>query len=180
MTQIFPHRQFNDADQSKTWLLAQTKPNTEARAQHNLENQGFRVFAPKIRETRRIGGRFKDKLSLLFPGYIFVQVNPNSSPWRKINSTYGVSRLVSFTQNRPAIVPPALITNLRIRFSEGIDAPSESTLEPGDTVQLIRGPFAGFAAKVETVEAKNRIWLLLDLMGRETRVSADKSSLVLS
>ncbi|TMV05645.1 transcriptional activator RfaH [Ruegeria sediminis] len=178
MNQVLSHRQFDDADTSKVWLLAQAKPNMLPRAQHNLENQGFRLFIPQIRETRRSGGRFSEKISPLFPGYVFVQADLSSGPWRKINSTYGVSRLVSFTRDRPAIVPADLITDLRSRFSAGMDTPPEDSLAAGSEVQIIHGPFAGFAAKVESVAANDRIWLLLDVLGRETRLSADKRSVM--
>ncbi|WP_425046110.1 transcription termination/antitermination NusG family protein [Primorskyibacter sp. S87] len=178
MNQVVDTSQFDDADQTKLWLLAQIKPNMMPRAQNHLENQGFRIFVPMLRTTQRVAGRFREKLAPLFPGYIFVQVDPKISPWRKINSTYGVSKLVSFTMQRPAVVPSGLITDLRSRFTADIDVATETRLEPGDEVQVIRGPFAGFAAKVEQTAAGDRIWLLLDLLGRETRVSADTKNVI--
>ena len=135
MNQILFGRQFEDASASKVWLLAQAKPGMMARAQRNLENQGFRVFVPQIRETRRVGSRFKDRVGPLFPGYIFVQVDIDVSPWRKINSTFGVSRLVSFAKDRPAVVPSELITDLRSRFSVGAEAALGNEVEAGSSTQ---------------------------------------------
>lgn len=178
MNQVLSNRQFDDSDDSKVWLLVQAKPNMLPRALQHLENQDFRVFVPRIRTTRRVSGRFRDRLDPLFPGYLFVQVDPENGPWRKINSTFGVSRLVSFTANRPAIVPAGLITDLRSRFSAELDLPPEDNLEPGAEVEVIRGPFAGLSARIAKATAKDRIWLLLDFMGREARVSADRRDVI--
>lgn len=170
--------QFDDAATSMIWLLVQAKPNMTPRAKRNLENQSFRTFVPHVRETQRARGQFREKVNPLFPGYIFVQADPQVSPWRKINSTFGVSRLVSFTKDRPAIVPQSLITDLRDCYSQGMDVPPKVDFKPGSDVQFIRGPFAGFGARVESVAANDRIWVLLDVLGRETRMSADKRNII--
>jgi transcriptional antiterminator RfaH len=178
VNQVPSFRQLDDADDGMVWLLAQAKPNMLPRAHRHLENQGFRVFVPQIQTTNRVNGQFRDKRAPLFPGYLFVQVDPETGPWRKINSTYGVSRLVSFTSNRPAIVPSDLITDLRSRFSAELDLPPEDRLDPGIEVEVIKGPFAGLTARIAESAPNDRIWLLLDIMGRETRVSADKRNVI--
>ncbi len=153
------------------WSLAQLKPNGLAIALRNLERQGFEVFVPRHSVTRRVGGRFRDRLEPLFPGYVFVEVGRATSPWRKINSTLGVARLVQFGGGGPAIVAPELIEGLKTRCTdEGILAPC-SDLSPGDLARITRGPFADFVARVETIDKDQRVWMLLDLMGRQTRVA---------
>ncbi len=178
MNQALIQGQFEDANPSRIWLLAQTKPNMTPRAVRNLENQAFRTFVPQIRKTRRVGGQFREKESPLFPGYVFVQADPLVSPWRKINSTFGVSRLVSLSASRPAVVPQDLITELRDYYSPGMDMPPKADLGPDTDVQFIRGPFAGFSARVEVVAANDRVWVLLDVLGRETRMSANKRDII--
>ena len=39
-------------------------------------------------------------------------------------------------------------------------------LNKDDAVQLLTGPFADYIAKVETIDADQRIWVLMELMGR--------------
>jgi len=41
---------------------------------------------------------------------------------------------------------------------------------PGDTVAIVTGPFAAFIARVEEQAADARVVLLLDLMGRTSRL----------
>ena len=45
-------------------------------------------------------------------------------------------------------------------------------LKQGDQVKVLNGPFANFIAAVETYETDQRIWILIDLMGRKTKTEA--------
>ena len=73
----------------------------------------------------------------------------------------------------PRQVPPELVDALMSRCdADGILLPPP-TLRVGDTVELTAGPFSEFVATVEKVDPDKRVWVLLDLMGRRTRVSVD-------
>ena len=53
-------------------------------------------------------------------------------------------------------------------------------LKKGDQVRILKGPFANFIATVETYEADHRIWVLMNLMGRKTKIQTPSNSLKLS
>lgn len=160
----------------ETWHLALVRPNCLNVALRNLERQRFKVFLPRDMKTHRRGGKFVDVPCPLFPGYIFVSFSSDSLAWRKINSTYGIARLVSFG-NRPATVPLEFMNGLIARCDEGGFIRPLSALSPGDDVILKSGPFAQFIAKVETLSSDKRVWVLLDLMGIKTRVLARSEQL---
>jgi len=42
---------------------------------------------------------------------------------------------------------------------------------------VLHGPFAEFLAYVEKVDGQKRVWLLIDLLGRQTRIAADPQTL---
>jgi len=151
------------------WFLAQLKPNAQAIALRNLARQGFSTFLPQQTVTRRQAGRFVEALRPLFPGYLFVHFDPATAPWRKINATSGVSRLVSFDA-RPRPVPQALIRELRARCDDLGRLQPTPDLQTGTSVEVLSGPFADFVAEVETIAPDQRVWVLLDLMGQHTRV----------
>jgi transcriptional antiterminator RfaH len=44
-------------------------------------------------------------------------------------------------------------------------------LTTGDAVKISGGPFANFVATVEEIGPDQRVWVLLDLMGRTKRVA---------
>jgi len=158
------------------WFLAQVKPNCQRIAQRNLARQGFGVFLPVHEETVRSRGRFTTSERPLFPGYVFVSFNPDGGFWRKINSTHGIARLVRFG-SAPTPVPQAVIAGLTRRCDGTGKLQSPPSLSPGDRVSLIQGPFSEFLATVESLAPDQRVWVLLDLMGRQSRVSVGEHHL---
>ena len=166
-----PHA--NAPNAAAPWYLAQLRPNAAHIAQAHLTRQGFGVFCPTQSETRRRGARFVEVETLLFPGYLFVTFDPTSAPWRAINSTRGISRLVTFGTAPPGPLPDPLIRGLMARCDAAGHLLPPTRLEPGDRVQVAGGPFADFVARVEAMAAPSRVWVLLDILGRDTRVAID-------
>lgn len=165
-----------DRDRTFTWYLAQLKPNCALVAQNNLKRQGFETFLPVREETRGKNGKFVTRMAPLFPGYIFVAFNAAKGLWRKINSTYGVSRLVGFGPG-PTEVPAEIMQQLMARCDEHGRLLPSGRLQPGDRVTLATGPLASFAAEIEAIAPDQRVWVLLDIMGGQTRVTVGADQL---
>ncbi len=163
----------NDTD---SWFLAQLKPNAARIAERNLTRQGYRTFLPLEEQTVSRGGKFVTAMKPLFPGYIFVAFDAARGLWRTVNSTYGVSRLVSFGRE-PAAVPGDLVAQLIQRCDSGGKLQPVQMPSPGDKVTLTSGPFANFVAEVERISADQRVWVLMELMGAKTRVAVDAQQL---
>jgi transcriptional antiterminator RfaH len=165
-----------ESEIANTWFLAQVKPNSHQIAKRNLQRQGIDVFAPQVESTARSMGRFRTALIPLFPGYLFVTVRPNSGDIRVINSTLGITRLVG-QGDRPVPVPTSLVGELMQRCDDHGSMSPMSTLIAGDAVRLTKGPFSEFLAKVENAASDQRVMLLLDILGRSTRVTVDRNDL---
>jgi len=99
---------------SKHLLLLQYKSNSHRLALRNLHRQGFETFLPMQDVTQRHSTKFVQQRRPLFSGYMFVSFALDTAPWRKINSTVGVARLVSFDGQSKAL-PPDLIAGLMAR-----------------------------------------------------------------
>ena len=99
----------------KKWFIAQIKPNSYHSAIQNLERQGFETFLPKMQMTQRQKNNFVVKNVYVFPGYMFVCFDPHIITWTKINSTYGVSKILIFS-NKPAQISSDLILELKNRY----------------------------------------------------------------
>ena len=156
----------------KKWLVAQIKPNSNDLAFRNLERQGFQTFMPKIKVTTIKENKFINKEVFLFPGYAFIGVDLQNSYWTKINSTYGVSKLLSFN-NRPSEVPLDLIVELKKRFQDNINPTINVKLKSGDKIKFNTGPFADLVTKIESVNSKKRINVLLEIMGGVRKLEFD-------
>jgi len=157
-------------DRSTSWFLAQLKPNSVHIAERNLKRQGFRTFLRLEDGTKQVRGKFVNALLPLFPGYIFVAFDVTMGHWRAINSTYGLTRLVSFGKD-PAPVPLDIVSQLMLRCDASGKLLPPRLLNPGDQVRLSTGPFADFVATVESIAPDRRVFVLMEIMGGETRVA---------
>ena len=153
----------------KNWFIIQIKPNSYNIAIQNLERQGFEIFLPKMEITQRQKKLFIVKSVYVFPGYMFVSFEPYVITWTKINSTYGVSKILTFNK-KPAVISSDLILELKNRYEINNNPRQKEKLQKGDSIKFYAGPFADLIAKVENVDEKNRIWILLEAMGGYQRL----------
>ena len=164
---------------SKEWFILQFKSNSHHLAAKNLNRQGFETFLPLHETTSRRLSRFINTSKPLFPGYMFVKFDRAESTWHKIDSTYGVSRLITFNSILKSI-PTSFIDSLMKRYDLSGKLLPIQKLKKGDQVTVLKGPFANFIATVEKYEADQRIWILMDLMGRKTKIITPSDALKLS
>ena len=163
------------------WYLVQCKPNASQIAFRNLENQSFCTFMPLQKTTKRKGKIFQPQIRPLFPGYIFVQLHRDQGPWRQINSTRGVARVVRLGA-QPSAVPNEIVEALMARCDkqsilfQTVETQS-SQLHAGNQAQVTQGPFSGFIATITAIEPNNRINILIELMGQTTTVAINAGAL---
>ena len=150
----------------KNWYLIKTKPRQEKKAKQNLENQGYVAFYPIA--------KINDRLVVLFPGYLFVQLNEKTQKFSPINSTKGVLYFVKFGLNF-AKVPTSVIEF--IKTNQHITAEKLKNLykfKPGDNVQITDGVFENYMAIFKCYKPDDRVILLMNLLGREQSLSIKK------
>ena len=152
----------------KNWYLIKTKPRQEKIAKQNLENQGYVTFFPIT--------KINNKLVILFPGYLFVQLNDKTQNLSPINFTKGVSHFVKFGLNF-AKVPVSVIEY--IKTNQHVTAEKLKNLnkfKPGDKVQITDGVFDNYMAIFKCYKSNERVILLMNLLGREQSLSIEKEA----
>jgi transcriptional antiterminator RfaH len=166
----------NDFDTA--WYCARTKPKHEHIATANLRrNLGLEVFNPRLRIERATRRGMVRTVEPLFPGYVFVR--GSGGVLNEIRYAAGVSTVVHFGAQIPT-VPDSVIEELQECFEEE-QAPLfvEDLLSPGTEVSVANGAFRGFQAIVlRTLPARQRVQILLDILGRETLVEVDRQSVI--
>ncbi len=159
------------------WFIVQLKPNGLGNALRNLDRQGFQSFLPRQTVTRRQRDKLVAREEPIFPGYLFVTFDPATTPWRRINGTLGVARLITTASLRPVMVPPAFMAGLFDRCSpDGILAPRPE-LEVGDIVRIRTGPFADVISQIDSLDRNGRVAILLEIMGQAVRISVPSENL---
>src|SRR5258706_199461 len=101
-----------------SWAVVNTQPHRERTALENLARQDFHAYCPMVRKRIRHARRAQDALRPLFPGYVFVRVDPDLRRWRPILSTIGV-RTVVCCRAQPSLVDDGLRRRLQARQIAG-------------------------------------------------------------
>jgi transcriptional antiterminator RfaH len=153
------------------WYVVQTHINCEAKAASNLLRQGFGVYFPRYLKRRSHARKVDTVARPLFPRYLFVAIDLATQRWRSIQSTIGVSHLVSWGGN-PASVNDGVIGALKQREDEGgfVRLERRIRFSPGDKVRVLEGAFIDSLALVEGINDRERVAILLDFLGRKVRV----------
>jgi transcriptional antiterminator RfaH len=151
------------------WYAIQTKPNKEREVEKRLSDLNLEVFLPWMKARRRVGSRFHWVLAPLFPSYLFCRMDIVLSG-KSARYSPGVKDFLTFG-NRIAEVGGDIIQGLRERCPDGIAQIEAVTAKPGDTVRINEGPFSGLEAVFErTLKGSERVAVLLEILGRQTRL----------
>jgi transcriptional antiterminator RfaH len=164
------------------WYCAYTKPGAELWARTNLWERGFDVYLPLYQKRRRHARRTDYVAAPLFPRYLFVSADLETGVSRGITFAPGVSSLIAFGGD-PAPVPDPIIAE--IRANEGEDGMVDidhghgiaSRYQPGDKVRIAEGPMADSVGIFHARSADQRVFILLDLLGRQVQVKVHAKAL---
>ena len=156
----------------KTWYVVYTHANCEAKARSHLLRQGFTTMLPTYRCWRSHARRREVVERPLFPRYLFVALDRLDRRWRPILSTVGVCDLVR-RGNTPTPRPSGLAEEIGERAAQGtFDCLSPvDGLRQGDVVRIMEGPFADLIGRFAGLADKDRVFVLLDLLGRQVRAT---------
>jgi transcriptional antiterminator RfaH len=156
------------------WFVAHTHPHAEGKATSHLSRQGFEIYFPRYLKRRRHARRIETVAAPLFPRYLFVAIDLNVQRWRSIYSTVGVSRLVC-NGDDPSPVPDGIVEALKQREDSGgfIKLDARPPFRAGDKIRVLDGAFSSCLGLFESMAERERIAILLDLLGRKVRVVLD-------
>jgi transcriptional antiterminator RfaH len=147
------------------WSVARIQ--REALALHTLGLLGYEVYLPRLRAHRVMHGRKIELRRALFPGYCFVQIELQ---WHAARWAPGVIGLV-MDGIVPARVPQNAIEEIRRREVGGLIVLERQGAKRGDRVRILRGPFEGHLAIYHDSKPRDRIEVLLKLLGSTQRAT---------
>jgi len=153
-----------------TWYAVYTQPNAEVKAAEHLARQGYAAYLPRYRRYVRHARTRALVLRPLFPRYLFVGLDRLVQRRRPIRSTVGVVGLVS-SADEPVPVAAGIVEALRRQESEGafdLVSPAQR-LRAGDNIRVTQGPFVDLIGRLIGVADHERVFVLMDLLGRSVR-----------
>jgi transcriptional antiterminator RfaH len=158
---------------NEAWLVVRYKINERLRFERNLHNQNIEFYIPRIFTVTPKGAIQKPEA--LFPGYGFVQLaNTNLQALR---NTLGLIAIIRFG-DQLAIAKHSMITQFKeLEYSSKIQPVAVKRLAKDDMVIVTSGPFKGHLSKILTTPVKDRVTILISLLGSERTLTLSAANL---
>ena len=162
------------------WYVVQSQPNAERKAVTHLARQGFVTYLPMYQKRRRHARRVEVVAAPIFPRYFFVAIDMMVQRWRSIYSTIGVSRLVC-AGDAPLPVEERILATLKEREDESgfVKLDLKPRFRIGDKLRVLEGVFTDCLGLYDGMLDRDRVAILLDLLGRKVRVMVDAEGVAL-
>ena len=148
-----------------SWYVLITEPRAEYLAASELNKDEFEVFFPRVKTPHHRAGHVDEPL---FPGYLFLHVDPDAGRWPSFRPAHRLKGWVNFAGMVPSI-PDETITELARRVdmlnaSDGL----WHRYQPGETVRVVSGNIDNLAQVVEEAKSpQGRARVLMEFMGRQ-------------
>jgi transcriptional antiterminator RfaH len=161
-----------------SWFCLKAQPKREHIAAACLRQiSEVEAFCPRVRFRKRTNRGPIWFVESMFPGYLFARFD-YAAFHRRVRQRPGVSGFVQFG-DRLALLPDALVNEMKIRMSTDELLEIDQGLEPGQNVEIAQGPFQGLEALVtRLISARDRVEILIEWMGRSLHAEASVADLV--
>ena len=158
------------------WYVLHTKSRFENVVNDGLGKKSIEVFLPKVtvrskRRDRKVMIRVP-----LFPGYLFVRTDLAPASHLEIVKTAGAVRLIG-SKLGPVPVPDETIDSLKIMVSGDHHVTTGHSLQKGDRVLVLRGPFAGVTGTFVRYGGKGRVIVNIEALGQYAGVEVSEDDI---
>jgi transcription antitermination factor NusG len=156
------------------WFALHIRMHDHANVETALQHKGYEVLSPYYVATRTTpGGREKQVRTPLFPGYLFCSLDPRYR--LGVLTVPGVKRILGMGSSMTP-VPAYEIEAIRVTINSGLPFEPFQMLEPGEVVEVQRGPLAGVKGIVVYHKGKHRVVITVSaLSNRAVSVEVDRA-----
>lgn len=165
------------------WSVLVVEPNSESATVERLYDASIRTYWPKVYKwmpTKDLLANGQKRMTKvprsMFPGYLFADLRPGLDDFRAPLAIKGV-RDYLWADDKPCAIPNALCDAIMERERGFATAKRPSPFSVGQTVRVIDGPFRYFLAKVESMDDRGRVEVLMDIFARPTPTRLDVTQL---
>lgn len=162
------------------WYCLHTRPQREEFVAEQLSTfLGLEAYLPTIRLHKTIRRIRREVIEPLFPRYLFCRCDLTAN-FRAVRYARDVIEVVSFG-TKPALVDDRLIAQIKTWAETNTVASKATAFAAGDQVEIAFGPMQGLHAVIlDAHDDRERVNVLLSILGSDARLSIDRSLLARS
>jgi transcription termination/antitermination protein NusG len=162
-------------DPNRNWYALFVRSRHEFVASDQLQKRGVEVLLPSLTKMRRWSDRGKAVRFPLFPGYIFVYIQPNAETMLNVVRTSGTVSFVCHEPGHPVPVDPQEIQTLKRMLDAGDHLDTYPHLCVGERVTVMRGPLTGVEGLLMKKDDQHLFLVNINILGRSVgmRINPD-------
>ena len=167
---------------AKKWYVLHTYSGYENKVKKNLqqriesmgmEDKIFKIEIPtEIVTEIKEGGRRVESEKKVLPGYVLVRMELDNESWAAVRNTPGVTGFVGSQGNPEPLTRDEYNKIMGVgKPRPGIPKKTATSIEVGQTVKVVSGPFIDFDGTVaEVMPEAGKVRVMVSIFGRETPV----------
>lgn len=154
------------------WHVAHTRPRCEKKLVQSCQRDGFHCTLPQYVSVKRYRGKTVKFLKPLFPGYLFLQLEPGQRD--RLRHNQHVANLLDVPDQEEF---EQQLQEILRAMDLGVEVQLAPQIKEGMRVRIKSGPLRGFEAWVQRRDGVSEVVLRLDFIGQAAAVSSPADDL---
>jgi transcription termination/antitermination protein NusG len=151
---------------TENWYALRVKSRHEFVTSEELTRKKIENFLPSVLRVRQWKDRKKTVDFPLFPGYLFVHIEPQPGAFLNVLKTRGSVNFVSLEPGQPTSVSPVEIAALSAMLKSGEQLDVFPAFKEGAAVRVKHGPLRGTVGILAKREDRHMFLINIDILGR--------------
>ncbi len=154
------------------WYVAHTRPRCEKKLVEYCTREGFSTTLPLYRSVKKYRGKQVVFLKPLFPGYVFLKLEPHQR--QKVYQSDYVANLLDVPDQAEF---DRQLRDILFALEQQVEVRLAPAIGPGMRVRIKSGPLQGMEGWVEARKGMVEVLLRLDFIGQAAAVRLDATDL---
>jgi transcription antitermination factor NusG len=151
---------------TENWYALRVRSRHEFATSEELRRKNIENFLPSVSRVRQWKDRKKAVVFPLFPGYLFVRIDPQPGAFLNVLKTRGSVNFVSLEPGQPTSVSPEEIGALNAMLKSGEEIDVFPAFKHGTAVRVKNGPLRGTVGILAKREDRHMFLINIDILGR--------------
>ena len=134
------------------WYVIHVRTGSELDIAEQLRKRGFSAVVPTENRVIRKGGKWTQKMYIVFAGYVFIYMDYSWSKYYAMSGIYGIIKILGGGQNPTPLSKSE--TEFILKLSELLAEPSVLKFKDDNSYEVISGFLADYTDNITKVERR--------------------------
>lgn len=134
------------------WYVLHVRTGSELDIAEQLRKRGFSAVVPTENRVIRKGGKWTQKIYIVFAGYVFIYMDYSWSKYYAMSGIYGIIKILGGGQNPTPLSKSE--TEFILKLSELLAEPSVLKFKDDNSYEVISGFLVDYTDNITKVERR--------------------------